>query len=32
VWIHQRHFHNIHRYSGFKVFEVETRIGPVIEK
>jgi len=32
VWIHQRHFHNVHRYSGFKVFAVETRIGPVIEK
>jgi hypothetical protein len=32
VWIRQRHFHNVHRYSGFKVFEVETRIGPVMEK
>ena len=32
VWIHQRHFHNVHRYSGFKTFEVETHIGPVIEK
>ena len=32
VWIHQRHFHNVHRYSGYKIFEVETSIGPVIEK
>jgi len=32
VWIHQRHFQNVHRYFGYKMFEVETRIGPVIEK
>jgi hypothetical protein len=32
VWIHQRHFQNVHKYSGFKTFEVETRIGPVMEK
>ncbi|MGA2074244.1 MAG: hypothetical protein ABSH52_12145 [Terriglobia bacterium] len=32
VWLHQRHFHNLHRYSGFKVFAVETRISPVMEK
>ena len=32
VWIHQRHFQNVHRYSGYKRFEVETRIGPVMEK
>ena len=31
-WLHQRHFENVHRYSGFKTFEVETRIGPVMEK
>jgi len=31
VWLHQRHFHNVHRYSGFKVFQVETRISPVVE-
>jgi len=32
VWLHQRHFQNVHRYSGFKLFQVETRIGPVMEK
>jgi hypothetical protein len=32
VWIQKQHFHNVHRYSGFKIFEVETRIGPVMEK
>jgi hypothetical protein len=32
VWLYKRHFRNVHRYTGFKVFQVETRIGPVMEK
>jgi len=32
VWLHHRHFRNIHRYSDFKLFRVEIRIGPVEEK
>ena len=32
VWLHQRHFHSDHKYSGFKLFQVETHIGPVIEE
>jgi len=32
VWLHKRHFENVHKYSDFKLFEVETRIGPVMEK
>lgn len=32
VWLDHRHFRNIHRYSDFKLFRVETRIGPVEEK
>jgi hypothetical protein len=32
VWFHQRHFRNVHKYSGFKLFQVETHIGPMIEK
>jgi hypothetical protein len=32
VWLQHRHFRNVHRYSTFKVFQVETRIGPAVEK
>ncbi|MBZ5670760.1 MAG: hypothetical protein LAO04_13650 [Acidobacteriia bacterium] len=32
VWRFHRHFRNIHQYSGFKLFRVESRIGPVPEK
>jgi hypothetical protein len=32
VWLDHRHFRNIHKYSDFKQFRVETRIGPVMEK
>jgi len=32
VWLHHRHFRNVHRYSTFKVFQVETRIGPAVGK
>jgi hypothetical protein len=32
VRFRQRHFRNVHAYSGFKLFQVETRIGPVVEK
>jgi len=32
VWVHHHHLRNVHRYSQFKLFEVETRIRPVEEK
>ena len=32
VWRFHRHFRNIHQYSDFKLFRVESRIGPVSEK
>jgi hypothetical protein len=32
VWRFHRHFRNIHQYSDFKLFRVESRIGPVQEK
>ncbi len=30
VWLDHRHFRNIHTYSNFKLFRVETRIGPAV--
>jgi hypothetical protein len=32
VWLSHHHFRNIHEYSHFKLFRVQTRIGPVPEK
>ena len=32
VSLHHHHFRNVHRYSTFKTFQVETRIGPAEEK
>jgi hypothetical protein len=32
VWLNHRHFRNIHRYSDFKLFRVESRIAPALEK
>jgi hypothetical protein len=32
VWTDHRHFRNIHRYSDFKLFRVESRISPAVEK
>jgi hypothetical protein len=32
VWLNHHHFRNIHQYSHFKMFRVESRIGPVPEK
>jgi hypothetical protein len=32
VWLNYRHFRNIHRYLDFKLFRVESRIAPAVEK
>jgi hypothetical protein len=32
VWLSHHHFRNVHRYSDFKLFRVESRIGPVPER
>jgi hypothetical protein len=32
IWFNRRHLRSIHRYSNFKVFRVETRIGPMVEQ
>ncbi|MGD1158288.1 MAG: hypothetical protein ABSA41_21045 [Terriglobia bacterium] len=32
AWLNHQHFRNTHRYSDFKLFRVESRIGPVVEK